>query len=157
VSRDAEGTTDLVQFPGSQYIEPKFSWFNTVGPTAIVFLNSKRLGIDYQNDIFVGDINNGRLYRFKPNATRDGFNFTSPGLAGLVADSSSELSEVILGSAFGGITDLKVGPDGLLYVLSFGQRKIFAISHAQITTAGIYDPSSGEFFYVTVTVVVLRI
>lgn len=80
VSRDAEGTTDLVQFPGSQYIDPKFSWFNTVGPTAIVFLNSKRLGIDYQNDIFAGDINNGRLYRFKPNATRDGFSFTSPGL-----------------------------------------------------------------------------
>src|SRR5262249_53329095 len=29
---------------------------------------------------------------------------------------------------FGGITDLKVGPDGLLYVLSFGLGKIFAIS-----------------------------
>jgi hypothetical protein len=28
----------------------------------------------------------------------------------------------------GGITDLKVGPDGLLYVLSFDLGKIFAIS-----------------------------
>ena len=26
---------------------------------------------------------------------------------------------VILGTGFGGITDLKIGPDGLLYVLSF--------------------------------------
>jgi len=29
---------------------------------------------------------------------------------------------------FGGITDLTVGPDGLLYALSFGLGKIFVIS-----------------------------
>jgi hypothetical protein len=127
VSRDAQGTSDLVQFPGSQYADPKFSWFSPVGPTAIVFLNSPQLGTQYQNDVFVGDINNGNLYRFEPNLTRTGFLFQDPALADLVADDSGELQEVIFGTAFGGITDLKVGPDGLLYVLSF-QGKIFLIS-----------------------------
>lgn len=129
VIRDLGGTSDLVQFLGSTYADPKFSWFNTVGPTAIVFFNSIRLGTEYQNDVFVGDINNGNLYRFKPNPTRDGFVFNNPALADLVADDSSERQEVIFGTAFGGITDLQVGPDGLLYVLSFS-GKILVISRA---------------------------
>ncbi len=128
-SRDPQGVGNLVSFPGSHYSDPKFSWFNSVGPTAIVFLNSGQLGAEYQNDVFVGDINNGNLYRFKPNPTRTGFLFFDPALADLVADDAGELEEVILGTNFGGITDLKVGPDGLLYVLSF-QGKIFVISRA---------------------------
>jgi hypothetical protein len=91
VARDPQGTTDLVQFMGSHYADPKFSWLTTVGPTAIVFLHSPRLGIDYEDDVFVGDINNGRLYHFRVNATRDGFDFFTPGLADLVADSGPEL------------------------------------------------------------------
>jgi aldose sugar dehydrogenase len=38
----------------------------------------------------------------------------NPGLADAVADNTSELDELIFGMGFGGITDLKVGPDGLL-------------------------------------------
>jgi len=81
VNRDLEGTGDLVQFSGSHYADPKFSWFNTVGPTAIAFIKSPLLGVGYQNDVLVGDIKNGNLYRFKVNTTRDGFNFMSLGLA----------------------------------------------------------------------------
>jgi aldose sugar dehydrogenase len=128
VSRDAQGTGDLVQFPGSQYADPKFSWLSNVGPTAIVFLDSSQLGAQYQNDIFVGDINNGNLYRFELNATRSGFLFQNAALADLVADDAGELQEVIFGTGFGGITDLKVGSDGFLYVLSFSQGKIFIVS-----------------------------
>ena len=84
----------------------------------------------YENDVFVGDINNGNLYRFMVNAARDGFEFTDPGLADLVADNIAERQAVILRTGFGGITDLKVGPDGLLYVLSIGGT-IFVISGPQ--------------------------
>jgi aldose sugar dehydrogenase len=128
VSRDLQGVGDLVMFPGAHYADPKFSWLNPAGPTALVFLNSASLGVEHQNDLFVGDINNGNLYRFRMNVSRNGFTFTSPGLSDLVADSDAEFQEVLLGIGFGGITDLKVGPDGLLYVLSFGLGKIFAIS-----------------------------
>jgi len=132
VIRDPEGTSDLVAFPGSAYADPKFSWFRPVGPTGIAFLNSTQLGAQYANDIFVGDINNGNLYRFKPNSTRTGFLFQSAALGDLVADDSNELQEVIFGTGFGGITGLKVGPDGLLYVLSFTQGKIYVISRASV-------------------------
>lgn len=131
-ARDAQNVSDLVQFAGSHYADPKFSWLSTVGPTALAFMSSPRLGPDYKNDLFVGDINNGRLYRLRVNNARDGFLFTNPDLADLVADNSTELQETILGTgfgpAFGGITDLKIGPDGLLYVLSHGLGKVFMIS-----------------------------
>ena len=128
VIRDGQGTGDLVPFTGSAYGDPKFSWLATVGPTALVFMDSPRLGLGYQDDLFVGDINNGRLYRFRVNALRNGFVFTAPGLSDLVADDGTELQELILGTGFGGITDLKVGPDGRLYILSFGLGKIFVVS-----------------------------
>ena len=128
---DPQGVGDLFVVPGSHYADPKFSWFDTVGPTAIVFINSLQLGPQYENDVFVGDINNGRIYRFKLNAARDGFVLDGV-LADLVADNDGETGAVIFGASFinanGGISDLKVGPDGRLYVLSFGQGQIYAIS-----------------------------
>lgn len=129
LSRDPEGNdeSDLVSFAGSHYADPKFSWFDTVGPTAIIFLDSTELGNQYQNDVFVGDINNGNLYHFQPNAARDGF-VLSGGLSDLVVDNGTELNQVILGTGFSGITDLKVGPDGLLYVVSIGDGAIYRIS-----------------------------
>ena len=141
-SRDAQGTSDLVVFSGSQYAEPKFSWFSTVGPTAIVFTNAAGLGVDYQNDAIVGDINNGNLYRFRLNPTRDGFIFTNPNLGDLVADNNGELQELIWGTGFGGITDLKIGPDGLLYVLSLTLGKIFVISRLPPSMVAAVLPSS---------------
>jgi glucose/arabinose dehydrogenase len=148
-SRDPQGIGDLFQFPSSHYTDPKFSWLNPVGPTAIVFMPSSLMGVEYQNDIFVGDINNGNLYHFGVNAARNGFVFTAPGLSDLVADNDTELQEVILGTGFGGITDLKIGPDGLLYVLSFGLGRIFVISNNAVFVRQQYldfldrEPDSG--------------
>ena len=141
-SRDAQGTSDLVVFSGSHYADPKFSWFSTVGPTGIIFMNGASLGVDYQNNAFVGDINNGNLYRFRLNPTRDGFVFTNPNLGDLVADNNTELQELILGTGFSGITDLKIGPDGLLYVLSFSLGKIFVISRIPPSLVAAVLPSS---------------
>ena len=126
--RNSNNASDLVAITGSHYADPKFSWLDTVGPTAVVFLDSVDLGAQYENDAFVGDINNGNLYRFKLNDARDGFVFNGAGLADLVADDNTELDETIIVTGFAGITDLKVGPDGRLYVVSFGDGKIYAIS-----------------------------
>ena len=131
-ARNANDASSLFSLAGSHYADPKFSWLATVGPTAIVFIDSTTLGAEYENDAFVGDINNGNLYRFKPNGTRNGFVFSGAGLADLVADSGAELNETIIGTGFAGITDLKVGSDGRLYVVSFGDGKIYAISNATL-------------------------
>jgi aldose sugar dehydrogenase len=126
-SRDPQGIGNLFVIPGSHYSDPKFSWLDPVGPTALVFLNSTELGPQYENDLFVGDINNGTLYRFTLKAARNGFTFQGAGLADRVADNPTELDEVIFGMGFGGITDLKVGPDGFLYIVSFS-GSIYVIS-----------------------------
>ena len=59
---------NLVDFGSKgKYLIPKFTWFRGVGPTAIKFLNSDKLGRYYQDDMFVGDIINGNIYYFKLN------------------------------------------------------------------------------------------
>jgi glucose/arabinose dehydrogenase len=144
-ARNSANASDLFSIAGSHYADPKFSWLNTVGPTAIAFLDSENLGPQYENDAFVGDINNGNLYRFKPNGTRDGFSFSGAGLIDLVADNNGELDETIIATGFAGITDLKVGPDGRLYVVSFGDGKIYAISgggNAPLSLGAISLPSA---------------
>ena len=145
-SRNSNNASSLVLVPGSHYADPKFSWLKTVGPTAIVFLDSANLGEQYENDVFVGDINNGNLYRFKPNDTRDGFVFSGSGLSDLVADNNNEVDRNIFATGFAGITDLKVGPDGSLYVVSIGDGKIYAISRntAEPLSIGLTALAVGE-------------
>jgi glucose/arabinose dehydrogenase len=140
--RAPQGLDDLFQLPGSHYADPRFSWLETVAPTAIIFLNSTQLGTQYQHDMFVGDINSGNLYHFKPTSSRDGLHFDTPALAAdLVADPEDDLQEIVFGTGFGGITDLKIGPDGRLYILSF-LGKIFAVSHEATLQGTITDALS---------------
>ena len=117
----------LVNFGGAgKYRDPEFTWFNTVGPTKILFLNSIKLGKQYQNDIFVSNIHNGSIYHFKLNANRMGLVLKGP-LADKVADTDEETTRIIFGSNFGGISDMVVGPDGYLYVVSLGRGTIYRI------------------------------
>jgi aldose sugar dehydrogenase len=68
----------------------------------------------------------GVYYYFQLNADR-----TELILSGLlqdkIADSKSELDNIILAEGFGGITDLEVGPDGYMFVVSIVQGKIYRI------------------------------
>jgi glucose/arabinose dehydrogenase len=117
----------LVSFGGKgKYRSPEFVWKYTVGPTALKFLNSDKLGKQYENDIFVGDVNNGRIYHFKLNQSRTGLLLEGP-LMDKVADTDKELDKVVFAGDFGIITDIKVGPDGYLYFVVFNEGKIYKI------------------------------
>jgi glucose/arabinose dehydrogenase len=123
---------DLVNFDGAKYEDPVFSWYVPVGVTDIEFFNSTELGDKYKDNIFVGDINNGNLYFFEVNGERTGMTFHDSRLLDLVADpvedsEASELSSLILGEGFEGITDIETGPDGLLYILTYQDGKIYRI------------------------------
>ena len=135
ISGDTED--DLVNFPGSHYADPRFSWTEPVAPTDIEFFNSSNLGERYTNNIFVGDIVRGNLYFFEVNENRDGISLDTTqqqaGLSDLVVDSEDELSAITFGSGFGGITDIETGPDGNLYVLSFDDGIIYEISSSTTT------------------------
>ena len=117
-----EGITpeDLVQFEGSHYADPVFSWLRTPAVTDIEIFNSSSLGERYTYNMFVGDFNNGNLYFFPINTNRTGVDLGGiAGLEDLVADNNEELNAVILGRGFsGGITDIETGPDGYLYILT---------------------------------------
>lgn len=118
---------DLVEFGGKgKYRPPEFIWNKPVGPTALKFLTSDKLGTQYKNDMFVGDFNNGRIYHFKLNKDRTGLDLGGI-LADKIAKADADLKDVIFGDGFGGISDIKVGPDGYLYIVSIGQGKIYRI------------------------------
>ncbi len=128
--------SDLIIFDGAKYQDPVFSWFVPVGVTDIEFLNSTKLGDKYDANVFVGDINNGNLYFFQVNGDRTGLTFEDSRLLDLVADpgkggEDSELSSIILGEGFGRITDIETGPDGLLYILSYEDGKIYRITKGE--------------------------
>jgi glucose/arabinose dehydrogenase len=119
----------LEDFDGKgKYSDPEYEWSETVGPTALRFLNSDKLGKQYENDMFVGDFNNGNIYHYELNKER----------TKLIFDSALEgrLNEKIIfakgfsqttSPPYGGVTDIEVGPDGYLYIASYGQGKIFRI------------------------------
>jgi glucose/arabinose dehydrogenase len=117
--------TDLVDFGDKgNYSSPEFIWKYTVGPTAIKFLTSDKLGRDYQNDLFVGDNNLGNIYHFDLSKDRRQL-ILGGALKDKVADSNSELDDVIFGQYFDGITDLEIGPDGYLYILTYKENNFY--------------------------------
>ena len=129
-NEDTDVEEDLVDFDGrGEYRDPEFTWNVTVGPTALEFYNSTQLGEEYQNDIFVGDINNGRIYHFNLNEDRTGLMLDGV-LEDKVADNEDELSNggVVFGTGFRAITDIEVGPDGNLYLFSYHLGRIMKIA-----------------------------
>jgi aldose sugar dehydrogenase len=115
----------LVSFGGKgAYRAPEFTWLQTIAPTAIKFFNSDKLGTQYENTIFMGDVDYGRLYNLKLNEDRIGLVLPSDGpLVDKIANTPDEMTQqsagVTVGQGFGVITDIQVGPqDGYLYILT---------------------------------------
>lgn len=117
VSRDGQGVSDLVMVEGAVYVDPAFSWYATIAPTGICFPGNCRWPGGLRYDCFVGDVR-GFISRFRLNASRIGF-LLQGGVADGVADSTPERNQVRWISGFGTITDLKIGPDGYMYVVSY--------------------------------------
>ena len=108
---------DLFYFDGKgNYSDPEFVWKETVAPTALKFLNSSKLGSQYENTIFVGDVTTGNLYNFRLDSAREQL-LLDPPLDDKVADTPQEVQDIVFGRGFGVITDIQVGSDGYLYIL----------------------------------------
>jgi aldose sugar dehydrogenase len=108
----------VIEFEGrGKYSEPEFIWNNSVGPSAAKFLNSDVYGQKYKNDLLVGNVNEQALYRFELNDQR-----TELILQGSVADKISvgaeDVKDYKIAEGLGRITDLEIGPNGYLYVVS---------------------------------------
>jgi aldose sugar dehydrogenase len=136
IQRRGISVNELMQFEGSHYADPVFSWRQSQGITDIEILDSTRLGDRFAGNVFVGDINNGNLYFFTLNSDRTGLDFTGiAGLEDLVADNLEEMNAVTFGAGFGGITDIETGRDGYLYILTFNGNLYRLVPTTTTTTA----------------------
>ena len=133
----------LVDFDGKGiYSHPELAWKKSIGITAIKFLNSDKYGKDYQNDLIVANVSpnfeilpNGEMYHFDLNKERTALNLTKP-LDDKIVDNYEEVSLVTFGKDFKGISDMIVGPDGYLYILTLdrksdGEGKIYKVVLSQ--------------------------
>jgi len=139
-------TSNLVTFDGKgKYSEPKLVWGRTAGLTSLIFLNTDKLGNQYRNDMFVADVHNGRIYQFNLNADRTELVLPDPFASKFFTSYYAPgVEQILFGEGFGGITDLTVGPDGYLYVVSIGQGKVFRILPNPSVTNNIDDLQSEE-------------
>ena len=114
---------------GYEYSDPEFSWERPVAVTSIHFIHSP-LFPEYENSVLIGSFGGGILYKFELNENRDGFRFDDNNLKDLVLNKEDSPNEIIFGTGFAGITDIKEGPDGSIYIVTIGDGKIFRISPA---------------------------
>ncbi|MEO9320060.1 MAG: PQQ-dependent sugar dehydrogenase [Nitrososphaera sp.] len=130
-NRNHQPLTQLPTYLDYKYHDPQFTWETCVAPTGLAFPVSAPFA-KYNNSLFVGDFNNGNLYRFELNSRRDGFDFHSPQLNDSIANTGESMDEIIFGKGFGNISDVKMGPDGYLYLVSFNEGNIYRIVPAGI-------------------------
>lgn len=96
----------LYKIKGSYYDEPKAVFENSSNLTAVTFQGTDLLGTKYNNTMFVGDML-GKIYNFDLSKNR-----------GSLIDKNNS-SEYKFAEGFGPISDIKIGPDGKLYVLTY--------------------------------------
>ena len=83
--------------------------------------------------MFVGDIQFGNVYRFELSKDRTELALLNEPLADKIADMDEELLEgdgdanLVFAQGFGIISDIQVGNDGYLYVLSFDKGTLYRI------------------------------
>ena len=116
-----------------KYSSPEFVFSKRAAPTALKFLDSGQLGEKYRNDLFVASFNLGEIYDFDLNENRTKLESSNKGNNTIME--KLDVKNVMFAQGLGQITDMDVGPDGNLYVLSkyLDTPTIFRISSINIT------------------------
>jgi glucose/arabinose dehydrogenase len=125
-------TNETEPEPISTYLNPPFTFESAeVKPTGLA-IGGFEVGPQHREDLFVGT-EDGRLFRFDVNRLRLGFTLAPP-LADVVANLNTgvvdnpqtpdvdeslpdDLTQILIATGFGAISDLETGIDGSLYVV----------------------------------------
>jgi uncharacterized protein (TIGR03118 family) len=135
-----QARNQLFVLPGSHYEDPEFSWRWAVAPAAIGFAGSG-LGPQHANDLFVGAartfLDEGYLFEFKFDESRQHFAFSDPALRDKVDDNDYKFDEgesgsLVAGENFGIVTNIVTGPDGNLYVTSTSNGAVYMIANKSL-------------------------
>ena len=136
---EAEALSRLFVLPGSTYSDPEFAWKYVVPPAAIGFISGKALGPQYNGDLIVGlsvtNVLNGALFRFQLTGKRNKLTGQGGG-EDRVADNLTfydltESEDLLFGADFGVVTDIKMGPNGNLFIVSLSRGRVFEISRSR--------------------------
>jgi aldose sugar dehydrogenase len=131
-----EALSRLFMLPGASFSDPELSWKFEVGPAGIGFLDSKDLGRQYEDDLFMGGsrdfLEGGHIFRFNLTRNRLDIDVDDPRLEDKVADNVgkweiTESESLLFGRNFGIGTDIQTGPDGDLYVVSLSHGTVYEI------------------------------
>lgn len=126
----------MVDFPGSHYADPQFSWKWALPPAAIGFMTDRSIGREHYGALFVGAAlpfnAGGFLLRFELTPNRQRLAWSDPKLADQVADNTAkydftESESLLFGQNFGSGVDIHTGPRGNLYVVSASKGAVFEI------------------------------
>ena len=115
------------------YSDPEFSFERPVAVTAIEFPDGDSFE-KYSDWLFVGDYNNGRIYKFQLNSDRTGFVFSNPELSDLVLDDNDEIDEILFAEGFQTISDIEFHDDAM-YVVSIFDGSIYKIYEPTVEEA----------------------
>ena len=115
------------------YSDPEFSFEHPVAVTAIEFPDGDSFE-KYSDWLFVGDYNNGRIYKFQLNSERTGFIFSNPELSDLVLDDNDEIDEILFAEGFQTISDIEFHDDAM-YVVSIFDGSIYKIYEPTVEEA----------------------
>jgi len=115
------------------YSDPEFSWTQSIGVTAISFPTIDSFS-KFSDSLFVGDFNNGRIYKFQLNGDRTEFIFSNPELSDLKYDWGVDEytnQNLFAEGIRGGVVDIKFHKNDM-YVVSIFDGIIYKISSKQI-------------------------
>jgi glucose/arabinose dehydrogenase len=127
-----EALSRMTLLPGAAYRDPSFSWRYAVAPTSLAFITGDALGAEYEGNMLLGDVNTGSIWRLR--MTPDGSDILLEGdLADGVNDNTSEdpigeMQGTLFAEGIVVATDIKVGPDGTLWITSLPEGVVYHIT-----------------------------
>ncbi len=136
----AEAMARLFMLPGAHYSAPEFSWKYEVAPGAIGFVPGRTLGPQFRGDLFVAAardfLEGGHLFRFQITGNRQAIGTDDPRLEDRVADNLhkweiTESESLLVGRNFGIGTDMQMGPNGNLFIVSLSNGAIYEVFRAK--------------------------
>jgi glucose/arabinose dehydrogenase/uncharacterized cupredoxin-like copper-binding protein len=164
-----EALERLVQYEGSQFVDPVFAWKYPPAVTSIAFVTDDALGESSANTAWLGTVLTDSLLRYPLADDGSGFDFASDaGLSDGVDDNEAkgdlgESADYVVGTGFGVVTHIVRAPDGLLYVASLSAGTVYRIgpadqvgaggepdASAPAASAGASGDASGEVVEITV-------
>jgi len=131
-----EALSRLFMIPGAQYRDPEFSWKWEVAPGGMGFVTGRALGSQFENDLFMGAatpaLEGGYLFHFNLTGNRNKIAVDDPRLEDRVADNLAkheitESESLLIGRNFGAVTDIEMGPNGNLFVVSISNGAVYEI------------------------------